>query len=136
VLRRFCAILLLACFLAQGAGWARHLHDWQHAIEDAQLAATPTGAGSHSHAHGHARHVHDVDPWDDGAPAEPGKAPPLHDDSNCAVHLQLNAPTTGAAWTPVLIVLGPPVASLTLLTPTCVSRAPAMRLACRGPPVA
>jgi len=135
--RRFVGILVLSWFALQGAGVLRLLHDWQHALDDARQAATTAGHGGHGHLHGHHHHAHDSDPWDEGVPAEPAKAPsaPVHDDSNCVIHLQLNAPITGAAWAPVLIALGLLVAFLTMLAPMCVSRWPAMRLACRGPPV-
>jgi hypothetical protein len=133
--RRLIGILVLSWFALQGAGTLRFLHDWQHAIDDARLTAI---AGGHGHGHGgHPHHVHDPDPWDDGTSRDPAEAPPrpVHDDSNCAIHMQLNAPITGAAWTPVLIALGLLVAFLTMLAPVWVSRWPAMRLACRGPPV-
>ncbi|HSI32896.1 MAG: hypothetical protein ACAI43_10060 [Phycisphaerae bacterium] len=136
-MRKVVAILVLSWFALQGAGVLRLLHDWQHAVEDARLTAT-AGTGGHGHRHGNHYHVHDPDPWDEGTPAEPAKAPapsPVHDDSNCVIHLQLNAPITGAAWMPVLIALGVLVAFLTMLAPMCGSRWPAMRLACRGPPV-
>ena len=94
-----------------GSGTAEYLHNAHHADEDARLIAAAKARGI------------------------PAPAAPVHDESNCATHLQLHLPA-------LPIAIAPPVphraALVFVLTPAATvlpsKRAP-LRLDCRGPPV-
>src|SRR5207237_7381835 len=101
--KRIAAIVLLLAFTGLATGAVEHLHNLQHAHDD---AAT-------------------VNPS-----APPGR--PHHDESNCDFHRQIHLPAIAAAWVPLLVLLGLFVAFLTCLAPELApQRAPA-RPACRG----
>lgn len=112
-------ILLFACFAALGSGLLRYAHDAVHARQDAReearLVATRGDAPS--------------------TPAPvPAPAPRHHDETNCDLHAQLNAPLMHATAVPLLVFLGLFVAFLTLLAPPLVTQRVITRLDCRGPP--
>jgi hypothetical protein len=110
--QRIGAIVLVLCFVALGSGLMQHLHNLEHAREDAAAEADARAAGAPAPEH------HD------------------HNDSNCSVHAQLHMPLAAAGWTPVLICIGSFVAFLSLLEPPLASQRWAAPIHCRGPPVA
>lgn len=106
-MQRLAAIILVIGFLLLGAGALEHLHNLDHARQDAALAQA-------SH--------------------HPVKPAPCHDETNCPLHAQLHMPTVSVAWVPLLIVLGLLVAFLTMAAPPLTPQPALARLACRGPP--
>jgi hypothetical protein len=110
--RRPVAIILALSFAALGSGALERLHNEHHAIEDmkALLAARASG-----------KPIHKL---------------PAHDESNCAVHVQLHLPALPVVIAPPAVMLlriareAPRVPVVRLLV-----RPPA-RIDCRGPPVA
>jgi hypothetical protein len=109
-MRKVAAIVLLLCFTALGTGLVDHLHNLDHAREDARLAAAAEAAGL------------------------PAPKPVQHDDSNCDIHAQLHLPLLAVAWVPLLICLGLLVAFLTEIATQLVSQRLPLCLDCRGPP--
>jgi len=107
---RLTAILLSLCFAALGSGALEHVHNADHAREDAARAAAVGNRGQSS------------------------PAAPVHNDSNCPTHAQLHLPMLAAGWLPLLICLGVFVAFLTLLAPAMAATRVPARLDCRGPP--
>jgi hypothetical protein len=109
-MRRLVVMLTVAWFLALGSGLVERIHNAQDAIEDARVAAelakTP---GPHQH-------------------------PPVHDDSNCAVHAQLHLPLIATPIIVLLICTGLLVAFVTQLAPVPAGTRPLCRIDCRGPP--
>jgi len=110
-MRRFPAIFLTLVFLMLGTGTLEHLHNLQHACEDAIEAAAAKAAH------------------------QPVQEHQEHDENNCAVHAQLHMPTLPVAWVPLLILLGLFVAFLSMLAPRLNPQAQFIRIDCRGPPV-
>ena len=107
------AILTAAWFLALGAGAVKYAHNAQHASEDAH----------HAHHADHAHHDHD------GAPL-----PPVHDETNCQFHAQLNSPIIAMPVLVLLVGAGLLVAFLTELPRSFVTLRIPSRIDCRGPP--
>ena len=109
-MRRIASISLLFGFLVLGTGLFEHLHNREHAREDARLLAMADSDAAHK-----------------------PKAP-VHNDSNCEVHAQLHMPTIAGGWVPLLISLGIFVAFLTELAPRLTPQRTFTRVDCRGPP--
>ena len=106
---RFGPILLAISFTLLGSGALEHVHNLDHAARDA--------------GYGDARHADGDHP-----------APAGHDESNCDIHAQLQAPLIAAGWVPALVCLGLFVAFLTLLSPRLMPQRVPLRTDCRGPP--
>src|SRR5436190_14210535 len=96
--RRFPLLILLFAVLSLGTGALEFVHNLEHQREDAIALAAARKAG---------------------APQQP---PPVHNDSNCAVHAQLHLPTISIGWVPLLVFFGLFVAFVTLLAPPLVSQ--------------
>jgi hypothetical protein len=126
-LHRLAPILLAISFTLLGSGTLEHVHNLDHAARDAAAANEgPEGPGhACDAAHGHA---HDAD--GNHHPGVPG-----HDESNCDIHAQLQAPLLAARWVPLLVCLGLFVAFLTLLSPRLTPQRVPLRTDCRGPPI-
>ena len=99
------AILVAVWFLALGTGAVEFAHNAQHACEDA-----------------HHHHDHDRSP------------PPVHDETNCQFHAQLNSPIIAMPVLVLLIGAGLLIAFLTELPRTAVTLRIPSRIDCRGPP--
>ncbi|MDB5173203.1 MAG: hypothetical protein JWN51_1976 [Phycisphaerales bacterium] len=110
VLQRFIVILALAWFAALGSGALEYLHNAEHAREDAAIEAAAQTAGT---PHGHE---------------------PVHDDSNCPVHLQLHIPLIVVGCIMLLARLGLLIALLALVAAALLPRGVPVRIDCRGPP--
>jgi hypothetical protein len=108
-------IFTAAWFLALGTGVVEYAHNAQHA----QLAHEDV------HHAGHAGHAHS-----DEAP------PPVHDETNCQFHAQLNSPMIATPALVLLICVGLLIAFLSDLPRSPVTVRIPSRIDCRGPPVA
>ena len=121
-MKRFGPILLAISFTLLGSGALEHVHNLDHATRDAAGVAQE-GPEHADAAHADARHAN----GDDSAPVG-------HDESNCEIHAQLQAPLIAAGWVPVLVCLGLFLAFLTLLSPRLTPKRVPLRTDCRGPP--
>jgi hypothetical protein len=110
VVQRSLAIFALIWFAALGTGALEYAHNAEHAREDAAMEAAAQAAG---------------------VPATPE---PLHDDSNCAVHLQLHIPLIVVGYLLILARLGLLAAALALVAAALIPRELPVRIDCRGPP--
>jgi hypothetical protein len=110
VLQRFIVILALSWFAALGSGALEYLHNAQHARQDAAMQAAARAAG------------------------RPYRHSPLHDDSNCGVHLQLHFPLIAYGFVMLLSRLGLLIAILAIVAAALRPRAVLARIDCRGPP--
>ncbi|MDB5289517.1 MAG: hypothetical protein JWL69_758 [Phycisphaerales bacterium] len=110
VLQRFIVILALSWFAALGSGALEYLHNAQHARQDAAMQAAARAAG------------------------KPYRHSPLHDDSNCGVHLQLHFPLIAYGFVMLLSRLGLLIAILAIVAAALRPRAVLARIDCRGPP--
>ena len=114
-MQRVAAWVMLVCYAALGSGTVEYWHNQQHAAEDSGALVVATAVP--------------------GSPAiQHDDHPPLHDESNCPIHLQLHLAGLAVAWVSLLICLGLFVAFLTMLAPVSRGRQVAFSLACRGPP--
>ena len=127
-MHRFGSILLAISFTLLGSGALEHVHNLDHAARDAACAAHEAPEGP-----GHACEAAPGHP--DGAHGDHPAPAPGHDESNCDIHAQLQAPLVAAGWVPVLVCLGLFVAFLTLLSPRLTPQRVPLRTDCRGPPV-
>jgi hypothetical protein len=110
VMRRVSSIILILAFLALGSGATEFLHNAQHAAEDARSAIAQ------------------------GPEHSPDSPVPAHDDSNCAVHLQLHLPALPAYVPPPALFVGLLIGLISVALPRVSSfRAPVL-IDCRGPP--
>jgi hypothetical protein len=109
--RKWTAILLALCFAVLGSGLAEHLHAAHHAAEDARVRLAALAAGQ-------------------PAPDEP----PIHNDSNCAFHLQLHLPALPVLIAPPMALIGLLIGLVVVTLPTLAPRTGLVRLDCRGPP--
>jgi len=113
-MQRVAALLMLLCYAALGSGAVEYWHNRQHAAQDeGSLAVATADPGSAAVHHDHV---------------------PLHDESNCPIHLQLHLAGLAVAWVPLLICLGLFVGFLTMLAPVSRGRRIALAIPCRGPP--
>jgi hypothetical protein len=110
IVRRFPAIILIFTFCALGSGATEFLHNAQHEAEDARENLLRRQAGLPD------------------APAAP------HDDSNCAVHLQLHLPALPAFVPPLAVSVAMLVGVLSLALPRVISYRVPVAIDCRGPP--
>ncbi len=108
-MRRGASLFLIAWITALGSGALQYFHELDHLRQDSLFdAALKAHALPTSHED--------------------------HDEADCPVCIQLHIPLWVASWAPLLLFLGLFIAFLKLLSIPLVSRRPALRLGCRGPP--
>ena len=109
-MRRIASLVVILCFAVLGTGALEYVHNLEHELEDANLEAVSVKGPGHE------------------------QAPPVHDESNCAVHAQLHIPVLSGGWVPLLILLGVFVAFLSQIAPRWTPVRWCLRIDCRGPP--